>query len=133
MTNHLRLSSLAVLFIAFALFAPPVVRAQLPPPATPGSHPSVTPPTKAPTKTLPATPLPNGSLKVPDASPADGPASTSTAPSGNAFSVGNGTMLSILIGVGVLILAGIGWFIVSRRTVSSQTETAEVVEGKEIP
>jgi hypothetical protein len=42
-------------------------------------------------------------------------------------------MLWILIGVGVLILAGIGWFLVSRRTVSPQTETAEVTEGKEIP
>lgn len=133
MTNRLRLSSLAVLFIAFAFFVPPVVHAQLPPPATPGSHPSVTPPTKAPTKALPATPLPDGSLKTPGVSPADAPAPTSTAPSGNAFSVGNGTMLWILIGVGVLILAGIGWFLVSRRTVSPQTETAEVTEGKEIP
>ncbi|MBU6388830.1 hypothetical protein KGQ72_03085 [Patescibacteria group bacterium] len=119
MQTYLRTSLFAAL-LSTLLVAPSLAYAQTPPPATPGSHPNAVPPTTAPTKPLAPTPLPNGSVTPPGAA---SPTATSTAGPTNLppASSGNGTMLFALIGLGVLVLAGIGWFLISRRTTPPQT------------
>jgi len=116
MTTTLRTSFLAALLTSFVVLTPSFVHAQPPPPATPGSHPTAVPPTKAPAKPLPAATLPDGSGGV-VATPL---ASTSTTPSSttsddDTSSTENGTMLYVLIGVGILALVGTARFLISRK------------------
>lgn len=120
MPTYLRTPLLAALLSAL-LIVPSLAYAQTPPPpATPGSHPNAVPPTKAPAKALAPAPLPNGSMTLPGATSS---VATSTAPLSPSLppSSGNGVMLYTLIGLGVLVLIGIGWFLVSRRNTPPQT------------
>lgn len=84
-----------------------------PPDATPGSYPTATPPTKAPTKILPPAPLPRGTLVAPTEPTATSSAMTTTSPG---VSEGeNQSPLYILLGLGVLALIGLGSFFFLRR------------------
>jgi len=123
MNKFIRTFFLSALLTAIVIFVPSFVHAQLPPPATSGSHPTALPPTEAPTKPLPAALLPNGLSEVSASSSVatDGSVATSTEPLGVASSVENGT-IPLLVGAGVLILASIGWFLIRRQKNPPQTE-----------
>lgn len=106
MSHYLRASFLTTLLTAFLMFVPSSALA-----ATAVFPNSVPSPTKAPTKPLPAAPLPDGSMTpppLPDAS-----IDTTSAGQPSTTSASNGTMLTI--GIGVLVLVGLWWFLARRK------------------
>lgn len=88
-------------------------------------HPIITSPTKVPTKSLPVTPLPNGLMEAPVTSSGTigGPASTNTELSGLLSSIGTGTIFYSIIGIGILVLASMAWFLSSRKNDFIETKT----------
>lgn len=120
MINNLRTSFFTILLALF-LIAPSYALAQLPPETR--SHPTATPPTKAPTKALAPAPLPNGQMTLSPATTSAGESTTTSTGSSAASppSLGS-TSLYLLTGLGILLLVGIGWFVLRRRGVATQTE-----------
>jgi len=105
MSIKLRTSRLPTLLAVLLVLAPFCAFAQ----TSAGSHPTAVPPTKAPTRPLPATPLPNGQMTY-SAVPAGANTATS-APAGSASFFTDAANLPIVLGAGIILLVGIGWFV----------------------
>ncbi|MFA6414696.1 MAG: hypothetical protein WC217_00395 [Candidatus Paceibacterota bacterium] len=128
MITHLRTFSFIALLAVVVVLAPALTFAQVPPPAVAGSHPNVTPPTKAPTEPLPVTPLPNGSMTAPTVPTA---AAGESARPGTEWFSGN-AVLYVLIGLGILFLAGIRYFLNSRRNIAAVEVAEKTIEEQEV-
>lgn len=132
MTHHLRTLTYTTLIGTIVALVPLFVYAQQPIPIT---HPTSTPPTPAPSAPLPVTTLPNGAMTVTvtsTTSVANKPTTSVVAPIGQGSAAtsttsteGDVTMLYALVGVGVLILFGLGWFFIPRRHDPAPTEMPE--------
>lgn len=115
-TTYLRTASLTALLTTCVVLAPSFVLAAAQPPAplAPGTHPAAVPPTKAPTTPLTAKPLPNGQMTLTN-TPTPGTTGSAPADSNSLFNLSSGAILYTLIALGIIALAGLGWFFVPRK------------------
>lgn len=114
------------LLTALALLSPSLVLAQVPPPATAGDYPNATPPTKAPTKTLQAAPLPDGQMTAPTVPTVSTTTGTNPTDSSDASVSSNTKTYVVLIGAAILVLAAIGWFLIPRKQTPVEIQTPQV-------
>lgn len=117
MTHPIRTYAPTALLAALLTFAPVVMHAQTPPaPLPPGTHPNAVPPTKAPTRPLPVKTLPNGELHFTgNSSAAAVPDASSAGPGGQNSPIDDTTILYTFFGIGIIVLAGMGWFFVTTK------------------